>query len=32
MCAYKKGNYTENEFAVAARDEAIRMRDEISMI
>ena len=32
MCAYKKGSYSENEFAVAARDEAIRMRNEISMI
>lgn len=32
MCAYKKGNYSENEFAVAAKDEAIRMRNEISMI
>lgn len=29
MCAYKKGNYTEKDFAKAARDEAIRMRDEI---
>ena len=32
MCAYKKGNYTEEEYAKAARDEAIRMRDEISFI
>ncbi len=32
MCAYKKGNYSESEFAVAARDEAVRMRNEISMI
>ena len=29
MCAYKKGNYTEKDFAKAARNEAIRMRDEI---
>ncbi len=29
MCAYKKGDYKEEEYAVAARDEAIRMRDEI---
>ncbi len=29
MCAYKKGNYTEEEYALAARREAIRMRDEI---
>ncbi|MEG1436035.1 MAG: orotidine-5'-phosphate decarboxylase [Oscillospiraceae bacterium] len=32
MCAYKKGNYTENDFAQAARDEAIRMRDEINSL
>ena len=32
MCAYKKGNYKEEEFAVAARDEAVRMKNEISMI
>ena len=32
MCAYKKGNYAEEEYAKAARDEAIRMRDEISFI
>ena len=32
MCAYKKGNYSDNEFAIAAKDEAIRMRNEISMI
>jgi len=32
MCAYKKGNYTEEEYAKAAREEAIRMRDEISFI
>lgn len=29
MCAYKKGNYSEQDYAQAARDEAIRMRDEI---
>ena len=29
MCAYKKGDYTEKDFALAARAEAIRMRDEI---
>jgi len=29
MCAYKKGDYTEKDFAKASRDEAIRMRDEI---
>ena len=32
MCAYKKGDYKEEEYAKAARDEAIRMRDEISFI
>lgn len=32
MCAYKKGNYKEEEFDVAARDEAVRMKNEISMI
>lgn len=30
MCAYKKGNYDEKDFAVAARNEAVRMRDEIN--
>lgn len=29
MCAYKKENADEHEFAAAARREAIRMRDEI---
>ncbi len=29
MCAYKKGDYKDEEYAAAARDEAIRMRDEI---
>ncbi len=29
MCAYKKGNLPEQTYAQAARDEAIRMRDEI---
>lgn len=32
MCAYKKGGYSDEEFAKAARDEAVRMRNEISMI
>lgn len=30
MCAYQKGNYTPEQFAQAARAEAIRMRDEIT--
>lgn len=30
MCAYKKGNYKPEEYAKAARNEAIRMRDEIN--
>ena len=29
MCAYKKQNVPEEEFAQAARNEAVRMRDEI---
>ncbi len=29
MCAYKKGDYKEEEYALAARNEAIRMRNEI---
>jgi len=29
MCAYKKQNRDEREFAAAARDEALRMRDDI---
>ncbi len=29
MCAWKKAGLTEEEFAKAARDEAIRMRDEL---
>lgn len=29
MCAYQKGNYTEQEYAIAARNEAIRMREDI---
>ena len=29
MCAWKKQNLTEEDFAQAARTEAIRMRDEI---
>lgn len=30
MCAYKKGDWQEEEYAKAARAEAIRMRDEIA--
>lgn len=30
MCAYKKGDYSPDDFAEAARNEAIRMRDEIN--
>lgn len=29
MCAYQKGNYDETEYALAARNEAIRMREDI---
>ncbi len=29
MCAYKKGDWSEEQFAEAARAEAVRMRDEI---
>lgn len=29
MCAYQKGNWTPEQYAEAARQEAIRMRDEI---
>ncbi len=29
MCAYKKGDYKPEEFAKAAKDEAIRMREDI---
>lgn len=32
ICAYKKGNYAEEAFAEAARDEAIRMRDELNSV
>lgn len=32
MCAYKKGDYTEAQFAEAARAEAVRMRDEIMAV
>lgn len=32
MCAYKKGDYKPEDFALAARDEAVRMRNEISFI
>lgn len=32
MCAYKKGDYTEAQFAEAARVEAVRMRDEIMAV
>lgn len=30
MCAYKKGEWKEEDYAAAARAEAIRMRDEIA--
>lgn len=30
MCAYKKGNWKEEQFAEAARAEAIRMREDIT--
>jgi len=30
MCAYKKGNFAQGDYALAAREEAIRMRDEIN--
>lgn len=29
MCAYKKGGYSEEQYAEAARAEALRMRDEL---
>ena len=29
ICAYKKGGWKEEQFAEAARAEAIRMRDDI---
>jgi len=32
MCAYRKGDYTPEQFAQAARDEAIRMREELNSI
>jgi orotidine-5'-phosphate decarboxylase len=32
MCAYKKGGFDEKDYAVAARKEAIRMRDEINSV
>ena len=32
MCAYKKGGYDEKNYAQAARDEAIRMRDAINEV
>lgn len=32
MCAYKKGDWKEEQFAEAARAEAIRMRDELNGI
>ena len=32
MCAYKKGDYKEEQFAEAARAEAIRMREELNSI
>ncbi len=30
MCAYKKGGYTPEDYAKAAREEAIRMKDDIT--
>ena len=30
ICAYKKGDWAENQYAEAARAEAIRMRDDIA--
>jgi len=30
--AYKKGGFDEKDYAVAARKEAIRMRDEINSV
>ena len=30
MCAYKKGDYKEEQFAEAARAEALRMKDDIT--
>ena len=32
MCAYQKGDYKETEYALAARNEAIRMRDDIMSV
>ena len=32
MCAYKKGNFDEKDYAVAARLEAERMRDELNTV
>ncbi len=32
ICAYKKGGYREEEFAEAARAEAIRMRNELNTV
>lgn len=32
MCAYKKDGYTQEQFAEAARAEAVRMRDEIMAV
>ena len=32
MCAYKKGDYAETDFAQAARNEAIRMKNELNSI
>ncbi len=30
LCAWQKGGYSEQDYALAARQEAIRMRDEIN--
>ena len=32
MCAYKKGDWTEEQFAEAARAEAVRMREDITSV
>jgi len=32
ICAYKKGDYKEEDFALAARNEAIRMKNELNSI
>ena len=32
MCAYKNGDWKEEEFAEAARAEALRMKDDITSV